>query len=155
MPPKLRRSSRQTPMPQKRRRTSTETTESQQGSFSEMPTEPQIKQTSELLPAPVPFKWTTERSVELLFSMIGLKPVGLKKHINVMLIKQRVSKRLNMNVPIGEIWKFLHAHWNLELASMEKTKREEWAKFIEEGSTAWAYFSSPARFISDMKNPAH
>lgn len=41
MPPKLRRSSKQTPMPQKRR-TSTETTESQQGSSSEMPTEPQI-----------------------------------------------------------------------------------------------------------------
>lgn len=76
MPPKLRRSSKQTPMPKKRRRTYMETTESQQGSSSEMLTKPLLKKTSELLPTPVPFKWTTERSVELLFSMTGLKSAG-------------------------------------------------------------------------------
>jgi len=77
MPPKLRRSSKQTPMAQRRGNTSTktQTIEHQPGS-SEMPTESRIQQTSKLLPAPVPFIWTTERSVELLFSMIGLKPAG-------------------------------------------------------------------------------
>jgi len=64
-----------------REETSTEiqTTGLQQGSSLEMSTTAERRgdNPSKLLdPAPSPFVWTPERSVELLFCMIGLKPAG-------------------------------------------------------------------------------
>ena len=47
----------------------------------------------------------------------------MHKHANMILIKTHLSERLKMDVPIKEIWKFLHAHWDMdEAVSLDKDK---------------------------------
>jgi len=71
-------------LPAKIRGKTTQTTGPQQGSSSKkLPSSkpPGGKPSKVLDPAPDPFVWTPERSVELLISMIGLKPAGKYLHI--------------------------------------------------------------------------
>lgn len=92
-----------------------------------------------------PFDWTTERVLALLNCMIRRKPAGMHKHANMILIKTHLSERLKMDVPIKEIWKFLHAHWdmdeadkiefqvtNIEKKDFELPQTEEWTQLVEE-----------------------
>lgn len=98
-----------------------------------------------LMKAPSPFIWTTERTLALLNCMIGRKPAGLHKHVNMMLIKTDLSKRLNMDVPTSEIWRFIDAHWDINLADkieyqvtkikpkdFELPKTEEWEQLVRQ-----------------------
>eukprot|EP00102_Acyrthosiphon_pisum_P023248 XP_016660458.1 PREDICTED: uncharacterized protein LOC100568502 isoform X2 [Acyrthosiphon pisum] len=106
-------------------------------------------------PAPNVFIWTPERSVELLNSMIGLKPSGHHKHQNILTIKERVSQRLNMNVPIKDIRKFLHDHWDLYVADRmkyEESKRRCFEEEAEEAQKAETQMSQPStsRVLSDI-----
>lgn len=91
------------------------------------------------------FVWNNKRIIALLNCMIRRKPAGLHKHMNMILIKTHLSKRLNIDVPIKEIWSFLNAHWNMheadkiEFQSMkiekkdfELPKTEDWTRLIEE-----------------------
>ncbi|CAI6357357.1 unnamed protein product [Macrosiphum euphorbiae] len=98
-----------------------------------------------LAPADEHFIWSTERKIALFQSMINRKPAGINKHINMILIKTDLSKRLGMDVPVKEIWRFLNAHWDLTKADrielppvfmikkpFELPKTEEWMKLIKE-----------------------
>ncbi|XP_060856126.1 MRG/MORF4L-binding protein-like isoform X2 [Metopolophium dirhodum] len=91
------------------------------------------------------FLWTNERKIALFQCMIKRKPAGLLKHINMHFIKSHLSERLKMDVPIKEIWSFLHTHWNMdevdkieyqstimEKKDFELPQTEEWINLIKE-----------------------
>ncbi|NP_001155720.1 MRG-binding protein-like [Acyrthosiphon pisum] len=91
------------------------------------------------------FVWTTERKIALLQCMIKRKPAGLLKHINMLIIKSHLSERLQMDVPIKEIWRFLHSYWNMDEVDkienqampikkkdFELPQTEEWINLIKE-----------------------
>ncbi|XP_015369498.1 PREDICTED: uncharacterized protein LOC107165660 [Diuraphis noxia] len=70
---------------------------------------------------------------------------GLNKHLSMLLIKMHLSHQLKLDVPIPDIWNFLHSHWNMRKAdqietNLKEIKRknfeipqtEDWIKIIEE-----------------------
>lgn len=39
---------------------------------------------------------------------------GINKHLNMLIIRELVSKELNLNISTKSIWKYLDKKWNIE-----------------------------------------
>lgn len=91
------------------------------------------------------FKWNSKQKIALLNGMINLKPAGVHKHLNMLLIREDVSKNLKKTVPTAAIWKYLHSYWDTDIAdnierstvtldkeNFDLPKDEEWMQLIQE-----------------------
>ena len=41
---------------------------------------------------------------------------GINKHLSIILLKEKMSKELQVNVPIKVLWNYLSAKWNIKVA---------------------------------------
>jgi len=62
------------------------------------------------------FKWTLKREKKLLETMQGLKPFGINKHLNILLIHERLSEYYKQDISTKSIWKYLEKKWNCRYA---------------------------------------
>lgn len=54
--------------------------------------------------------------IYLLFCLIS----GANKHLNMMLLREMLSKEHNLNIPTKCIWYFLDSYWDIEAAVCNK-----------------------------------
>lgn len=61
-----------------------------------------------------PITWTAETEVDLFHAMKGHKPVGVDKHIQMILIQEKLSNSLNRSVSAKQIWEHLCTLYDLQ-----------------------------------------
>ncbi|KAL4088786.1 hypothetical protein QTP88_023870 [Uroleucon formosanum] len=64
------------------------------------------------------FKWTPRLKRYLLQNMKRLKPCEINKHLSILLIKEKMHKELNLNIPIGVLWNYMSDMWNIRCADI-------------------------------------
>ncbi|KAL4105232.1 hypothetical protein QTP88_020493 [Uroleucon formosanum] len=64
------------------------------------------------------FEWTTKLEKCLLLNMTRLKPCGINKHLSVLLLKEKISKELKLNIPISILWNYLSDKWDIRAADI-------------------------------------
>ncbi|KAH8348819.1 hypothetical protein KR084_011464 [Drosophila pseudotakahashii] len=65
-------------------------------------------------------EWSAEEELQLFHAMEGLRPVGINKHFYMSCIAQRLSARLNREMPSELIWRHLGTMYKLkELDDLE------------------------------------
>lgn len=45
---------------------------------------------------------------------------GINKHLNMLLIREKLSEELKLNIPTKCIWNYLDSKWNIEAAVSNK-----------------------------------
>ncbi|CAH0390741.1 unnamed protein product [Bemisia tabaci] len=60
------------------------------------------------------FTWTPAYEVQLMFAMIGLKPVGINQHFHMARIQEKFSAAINRTVEPETIWKHLNTWYDME-----------------------------------------
>ncbi|XP_022174065.1 uncharacterized protein LOC111036367 [Myzus persicae] len=66
----------------------------------------------------ITFEWTIELEQCLLFSMIGIKPCGINKHLNLLVLKERINKQLKIDIPINVLWSYISSKWDIRAADI-------------------------------------
>lgn len=66
-------------------------------------------------------EWTVDLEVQLLFSMIGHKPVGPAKHFHMICILKKFSNSINKNVSSKAIWKKLETMYDMAALDESET----------------------------------
>ncbi|XP_060873268.1 uncharacterized protein LOC132947088 [Metopolophium dirhodum] len=64
------------------------------------------------------FKWTTRLEKCLLLNMVRLKPSGINKHLSILLLKEKITKELQVNIPIKVLWNYVTAKWDIRAADI-------------------------------------
>ncbi|CAI6357503.1 unnamed protein product [Macrosiphum euphorbiae] len=64
------------------------------------------------------FEWTTRLERCLLLNMIRLKPCGINKHLSILLLKEKISKELELNIPIKVLWNYMSSKWDIRAADI-------------------------------------
>ncbi|XP_016662292.1 uncharacterized protein LOC100160059 [Acyrthosiphon pisum] len=64
------------------------------------------------------FEWTTKLEKCLLLNMARLKPCGINKHLSIILLKEKISKELKLNIPVKVLWNYLSAKWDIRAADI-------------------------------------
>jgi len=41
---------------------------------------------------------------------------GINKHLSILLLKEKISKELKLNIPIKVLWNYLSAKWDIRAA---------------------------------------
>ncbi|XP_022181054.1 uncharacterized protein LOC111041164 isoform X2 [Myzus persicae] len=94
----------------------------------------------------IQFQWTAQGQLAILMAMAGISPYGVHKHMDVYIIKTRLKKVLNLDIPINTIWTYLEYLYDLKQADaiepvdkvfsedkdFELPQTEEWRQLIEE-----------------------
>jgi hypothetical protein len=64
------------------------------------------------------FEWTVDLQKCLLINMRHLKPCGINKHLSIFLLKEKLKKKYNIDLPNGVIWDYLATKWDLNAADI-------------------------------------
>ncbi|CAL4085092.1 unnamed protein product, partial [Meganyctiphanes norvegica] len=58
-------------------------------------------------------EWNCENEIQLFYAMMGHKPVGINKHFQMMMIHEKLSSSLGVELPSSAIWKKLETLYDL------------------------------------------
>merc|ERR1739838_1191565 len=58
-------------------------------------------------------EWNCENEIQLFYAMMGHKPVGINKHFQMMMIHEKFSTSLNVELSSSVIWKKLETLYDL------------------------------------------
>ena len=61
-----------------------------------------------------PVQWTPEMEVNLLYSMIDHKPVGVNKHFHMIFIYEKFNNLCDKNLTVDQIWQRLGTLYDLK-----------------------------------------
>ncbi|VVC33955.1 Hypothetical protein CINCED_3A024561 [Cinara cedri] len=78
------------------------------------------------------FKWTPQIEKYFLFHMINLKPFGIKKFINVLIIQDNIREQLKISIPFKCIFEYLNSRWNIEAADSKEMSNVKTSKKLFE-----------------------
>jgi len=64
------------------------------------------------------FEWTIGLQKCLLINMRRLKPCGINKHLSIFLLKEKLKKQFDIDLPNEVIWDYLATKWDLKAADI-------------------------------------
>uniref|UniRef100_A0A2S2NFS2 MRG-binding protein n=1 Tax=Schizaphis graminum TaxID=13262 RepID=A0A2S2NFS2_SCHGA len=64
------------------------------------------------------FEWTIGLQKCLLINMRRLKPCGINKHLSIFLLKEKLKKQFDIDLPNEVIWDYLETKWDLKAADI-------------------------------------
>ncbi|KAL5238950.1 hypothetical protein ACI65C_006360 [Semiaphis heraclei] len=106
-------------------------------------------------PAPSPFEWTTQRTLQMMYIMTSNeKPTGVNKFTNISFIRLELNIRLKLNVPIIVVFEFITSRWDLDGADnieYNRTPRRSYANTKDDQVTVEA--QSRPRFNGPLRTP--